>query len=357
MVEIMIKYAKYHGCGNDFIITGDDDVIAYRSSMPELARRICNRSVGVGADGLIVLDRSPLRMSLWNADGSIATMCGNGIRCVAAYCYDEELTPAHLKNYSVETLAGKIDIEITQTDPFECKINIGKNIPQNVSSLRDILSSEYTPSLRDVPSPEYIPSLRDLPSSEDTPSLRAERSNPADEDFLNQEILLSDGTAVNLSVVYNGTNHAVIFIEQEPWTYTNTENPSTEGSSSASPSSWAKSQDSCPSPFTVPEIVTSIGKQLDESPQFPGGINVDFARILTENVAQMITYERGAGLTAACGTGACAVAAVGSWLGKLTSDDITLKLPYGELKVQITEKGETYLTGPAQRVAIGKYYG
>jgi diaminopimelate epimerase len=285
----MIKFAKYHGCGNDFIITVDDDVIAYRSDMPDLARRICNRSTGVGADGLIVLGRSPLYMSLWNADGSVAKMCGNGIRCVAAYCYDEELMPASVDNYTVETLAGKIGVEIIETDPFECKINIG--------------TTEFFPD---------------------------------------KTIELSDGSFVTANIIYNGTDHAVIFIEQEPWEYANTETPS-----SASLSSWAQSQDPCPLPFVVPEIVTSVGKQLD--------INVDFARRLTANVVQMITYERGVGITAACGTGACAVVAAGHKLGKLASD-VSLRLPYGELKVQITEEGETYLTGPAQRVAIGKYY-
>jgi diaminopimelate epimerase len=229
-------------------------------------------------------------MSLWNADGSVATMCGNGIRCVAAYCYDEELTPAHLKNYSVETLAGKIDVEITQTDPFECKINIGAT--------------------------EFLP---------------------------DKAIELDDGSSITASIIYNGTDHAVIFTEQDPWVYS----PSPESPSSESPSSWAKSQDPCPSPFKVPQIVTTVGKQL--------GVNVDFARRLTADVVQMITYERGVGLTAACGTGACAVVAVGHKLGKL-SNNVKLRLPYGELNVQISDEGDAYLSGPAQRVAVGKYY-
>jgi diaminopimelate epimerase len=267
----MIKYAKYHGCGNDFIITGDDDVIAYLSDMPDLARRICNRSTGVGADGLIVMDRSPLRMSLWNADGSIATMCGNGIRCIAAYCYDEELVPASVGAYTVETLAGKIGVEITRTDPFECKINIGKT--------------------------EFLP---------------------------DKTIELPDGSLFIAGIVYNGTDHAVIFIEEEPWQRTESGG------------------------FTTPRFVTSVGKQL--------GINVDFVRRLTADVVQLITYERGVGITAACGTGACAAVSVGHKLGKLSSD-VSLRLPYGELKVQITEEGDTYLIGPAQRVATGKYYG
>lgn len=73
-------FHKMEACGNDF-------VVVYRADLPpdadpSLAVSVCDRHVGVGADGILVVDLSPLRMTVWNADGSVAEMCGNGLRCV-----------------------------------------------------------------------------------------------------------------------------------------------------------------------------------------------------------------------------------------------------------------------------------
>jgi diaminopimelate epimerase len=312
----MIKFAKYHGCGNNFIITSEDDVISHMHDMPNLARKICNRYTGIGGDGLIVIGRSPLKMSLWNADGSEASMCGNGMRCLAAYCYDDELVPASRMTYDVETLAGKIDIEITQTVPFECKIGLAP--------------AEFSPSSVGIDVDATRPSRIGVGADATRPSLRAKRSNPADGDFVEQEVSLPDGSIVTLSAVYTGTDHAVIFVDEAPWT--------------AGPLS-----------FVASEFVMRVGPQLQNIPLFERSVNVNFAHILAEDSVEMITYERGAGLTAACGTGACAVAAVGARLGRL-SKEVVMKLPYGELKVEITDE-KIYLSGLAARVGVGKYYG
>ncbi len=77
----MMEYAKYHGCGNDFIICEYNKDIEYE----DLAKKICNRYIGIGADTLVVIEPLLPRVWFYNADGSLAPMCGNGIRCAAAY--------------------------------------------------------------------------------------------------------------------------------------------------------------------------------------------------------------------------------------------------------------------------------
>jgi diaminopimelate epimerase len=83
----MIPFLKMHGCGNDFVVLRHPDFTAAALPLapPELARRVCDRHYGIGADGLLiyeVLGPERLRMHYWNADGSRAEMCGNGARCV-----------------------------------------------------------------------------------------------------------------------------------------------------------------------------------------------------------------------------------------------------------------------------------
>ena len=81
----MIPFAKYHGCGNNFMIVKEQDVLGKDYSL--LAQAVCCAATGIGADGLIVVREEPeLEMALYNTDGSRAPMCGNGIGRFAAYC-------------------------------------------------------------------------------------------------------------------------------------------------------------------------------------------------------------------------------------------------------------------------------
>ena len=93
-----IKFSKYHGLGNDFIIIDAREDVDY----PDLAREICDRHFGVGADGLIVY-QLPQEMLFYNADGSVGTMCGNGLRCLSRYLRDEKNFG---DSFTVETAAG-----------------------------------------------------------------------------------------------------------------------------------------------------------------------------------------------------------------------------------------------------------
>ena len=92
---------------------GEESADAYA----KFAARVCDESVGVGADGFIIVRTEPvLEMVFFNRDGSRAPMCGNGIRCFAHYCRDHKIRTGDA--YPVKTLAGDMVVEVKSTDPF-----------------------------------------------------------------------------------------------------------------------------------------------------------------------------------------------------------------------------------------------
>ena len=103
-----------HGLGNDFIVIDNRDGRIREAEMADLARKLCERRISVGADGLLLLANSEvadLQMRIFNADGSEAEMCGNGIRCFAKYCYENGIVKK--TEFNVDTLAGLKQIWLT----------------------------------------------------------------------------------------------------------------------------------------------------------------------------------------------------------------------------------------------------
>ena len=102
-----MNFTKMHGLGNDFILVDDLNKTFPKEKAQALAAKLCHRNAGIGGDGLIFVqrgERAPLRMSLYNSDGSMAEMCGNGIRCFARYAYDNGFIKA--TEFDIETDAG-----------------------------------------------------------------------------------------------------------------------------------------------------------------------------------------------------------------------------------------------------------
>ncbi len=130
-----IKLTKMQGCGNDFVIIDYAEFEKTGMKMEELAKKVCDRNFGVGADGMII-PNCELRANnsfdnnvdigwyFYNSDGSTAQMCGNGMRCFAKYVYDNKLV--NKKAFSVQTLAGVIKPELL--DNGLIKVNMGKPI-------------------------------------------------------------------------------------------------------------------------------------------------------------------------------------------------------------------------------------
>jgi len=108
----MIEFYKMSGSGNDFIIIDNRDLSLNVGDLPEFARRVCERKISVGADGLLLIELSKkvdFKWQFFNSDGSMAEMCGNASRCVARYAHLKGIAP---RKMSFETLAGIISAEV-----------------------------------------------------------------------------------------------------------------------------------------------------------------------------------------------------------------------------------------------------
>ncbi len=137
----IIKITKMQGTGNDFVILDYSEFQKTGMEMPALAKKLCNRNFGIGADGMIIPNLFPndktadIGWYFYNSDGTTAQMCGNGIRCFAKYVHDKKLVNSN--TFSVETLAGIIIPEIQKNG--EIKVNMSKPIlePAKIPFLGD----------------------------------------------------------------------------------------------------------------------------------------------------------------------------------------------------------------------------
>lgn len=119
-----------HGLGNDFILVEDLDAALPEDQCPSLAQQLCHRRTGIGGDGLMFIRRgeqAPVRMRLYNSDGSLADMCGNGIRCFARYVYDHKIQTA--TRFPIETDAGIKEASLTLSDGQVSAVEISMGIP------------------------------------------------------------------------------------------------------------------------------------------------------------------------------------------------------------------------------------
>jgi len=128
--ENAMRFTKMHGAGNDYVYVNCFDEPA-PEDLPALARQISDRHVGVGGDGLILIGPSKTadaKMQMFNADGSEAEMCGNGIRCVAKYVYDHGIR--RQQSLAIETGAGvlTLDLEVTGGKVNRARVDMGEPI-------------------------------------------------------------------------------------------------------------------------------------------------------------------------------------------------------------------------------------
>lgn len=176
-----MKFTKMHGCGNDYIYVNGFVEKLSDQEKPELVRRLSDRHFGIGGDGVIFVnpaDEADFEMEMYNADGTGAEMCGNGIRCVAKFVYDKGLTDEeHISIVS----AGKIKyLDLTvegRSQTFrgtvtKVRVNMGSPILQ----------------------PELVPVLAEGNRVVDGP-------------------ILVNGTEYHMTCVSMGNPHAVIFME------------------------------------------------------------------------------------------------------------------------------------------------
>ncbi|HBG25761.1 MAG: diaminopimelate epimerase [Planctomycetes bacterium GWF2_41_51] len=276
-----MRFTKMHGLGNDYVY-----VNCFQEKVPDPAKTaiiVSDRHRGIGADGLILICPSnvaDVKMQMFNADGSQAQMCGNGIRCVAKYAYEHNLTKSKPPSLTIETGRGvlTLGLEINKNNKVEkvC-VNMGQPILE----------------------PSKVPVL-----------LEGDSIVEAAIDVRNQRMLM---TCVSM-----GNPHAVFFTDD------------------------------------LDSInIEKVGHIIENHELFPERINAHFVRVNSRNDFTMITWERGSGVTLACGTGACAccVAAV---LTERSDRNVTAHLPGGDLQIEWSQKDNcVYMTGPATEVFTG----
>lgn len=268
-----IKLTKMQGCGNDFVIIDYAEYEKTGMKMDELAKKVCDRNFGVGADGMIIPNcelranrlaevqgcADPLNANnsfdnnvdigwyFYNSDGSTAQMCGNGMRCFAKYAYDNKLV--NKKAFSVQTLAGVIKPELL--DNGLIRVNMGK------------------PILEDKKIPFF-----------------GERKITAlDKEF-------------EIFPVSMGNPHCVIITEDDPM-----------------------------------ELAVKYGPVIEKHEYFPEKTNTEFVKVKSKMEIDMRVYERGCGITLACGTGACA-SVVACVLNNLTEQKVKVNLLGGPVFVE-----------------------
>ena len=137
-----MKFTKMHGCQNDFVFVNcfNENIAA---NLNELARNICDRRLGVGADGLILVrpsTKADAFMQIFNADGSEDTMCGNGIRCTAKYVHDHGIIPTGKTHTSIDTADGvkEIDLELNNGKVKIATVDMG--LPKLTSELPEAIN-------------------------------------------------------------------------------------------------------------------------------------------------------------------------------------------------------------------------
>ena len=307
-----VPFAKLHGLGNDFVIV--EDLGARWEPAPEQVARICDRHRGVGADGLILVRPSErpecaAYMHFFNADGSLAEMCGNGIRCFAKFLLDRGLAEAPGGRLAIDTLAGPRALEV-ELDA----------------------AGRLAAATVEMGAPELA--LPRVPvSAERARAVERVRGAGAQGSAV---VLDSPWGAFRFVCVSMGNPHAVCAVDD--WTAL----PAELFAAGAAPGLAALA-------------LGEVGAYFEGHPAFPEHVNVEFvdASAAPELLAMRV-FERGVGETLACGTGACAVAVAGALTGRC-GERVVVRLPGGELSIRWAGgAASVYLTGPAEESFSGE---
>lgn len=280
-----LKFTKMHGLGNDYVVIDESQTeVVPEEIKAEVCEKLCNRRFSVGADGVIFVaptnrNDADIRFRIFNADGSEAEMCGNGIRCFAKFVYENSILVK--EEMGVETLGGVKKLLLTLQEGTVTSIRV------------DMGTATFNPS--------------EIPLDTD------------EKEFLDQKIVVAE-RPVKMTAVSVGNPHAVVFTDDIE---------------------------------SVP--LEKIGPLIECHPLFPHRTNAHFVRVLERNEIEMITWERGTGVTLACGTGATSSVLAGYRLG-LLDGNVLVHLPGGKLKISVYQDDDklgAFMEGDAVTVFNG----
>eukprot|EP00593_Proboscia_inermis_P015489 CAMPEP_0171325034 /NCGR_PEP_ID=MMETSP0816-20121228/116559_1 /TAXON_ID=420281 /ORGANISM="Proboscia inermis, Strain CCAP1064/1" /LENGTH=364 /DNA_ID=CAMNT_0011824119 /DNA_START=143 /DNA_END=1237 /DNA_ORIENTATION=+ len=348
-----VEFAKYEGLGNDFILIDDRDK-EEPSLTSDQSAKLCDRNFGIGGDGVIFALKAPsddysFKFRIYNSDGSEPEMCGNGIRCYAQFLKD---LGADAKSYRVDTLAGQI-IPVMNDDgtitvdmgppilsgpavPCTLEPNLADSNSIVEQTLTDKNGKEWKVSAISMGNPHAIIFVDDLDSIDfevDGPALEGDvnlgppiLSGPAVPCTLEPNLVVSNsiveqtltdknGKEWKVSAISMGNPHAIIFVDD------------------------------------LDSIDFEVdGPALEGDVNFPARTNVEFVQVMSPSHLKMKVWERGAGPTLACGTGACALTVAAILADKIPrsgEEGTRVTLPGGDLFIEWRESdNKVYMKGP-----------
>lgn len=320
-----MRFAKLHGCGNDYVFVDARDAVGMDA--PVAARRIADRRCGVGSDGLILVapvGPSAIRVEMYNADGSRAPMCGNGVRCAAKFAIESELigNPARVLVDGNDLLAISSielpgDVRFPDAVIRRC-LDLAANNTQSVElTFVDVATdSGPRPVVAHLIDGIVGYAAVDMAAATfDVPSMRGAVNVDA-ETIIDHPLDVAD-KSYRVTCVSLGNIHAVVFVDD------------------------------------LSRIdVAAEGAAIESCGWFPTGANVHFAQVESPDRVRMGIWERGSGITFACGSGACAVVAAGQTTHR-TIGECEVRMPGGSVHVIITDRA--YLLGPTKLAFRGEW--
>ncbi len=268
MHQSSVSFAKMHGLGNDYVYLDERETAV--GDPVRWARILSDRHRAIGSDGLIILRRDPhhsCRMEMYNADGSRAEMCGNGIRCVARLAWERGYATS--PRFEIATDSGPRRVEVVVAGGAVRAVRVAMGVPAVEAEAAEVEAGGRT----------------------------------------------FRGTILSL-----GNPHFVIELDAPPAEFP----------------------------------VATYGPLLERHTRFPNRTNVEFVRCLGRGALEFRVWERGAGETRACGTGATASVAALHRRGRLDAE-ATVHLPGGDLEIAIAPDGEAWMTGPAEEAFRGTF--
>jgi diaminopimelate epimerase len=300
-----LQFTKYQGAGNDYLFI---DGREHQHDWPELARRMSDRHFGVGADGLIIAVRStraPIRMRIFNADGSESEMCGNGIRCFSKFVLEHEIVPSTRGPLEIETKSGVLTV-------------VPHWMAERVTSAMVDMGAPVLRA-RDVP---VDPSAAGASNLVQLNAPLVEELGLSPSDLLFDVPIQVDGTSFTGTAVSMGNPHFVSFLDT----------PVSE----------------------VGLERQGLGSLVEHHAAFPQRINFHIVNVVDRTHLLSRTWERGSGITLACGTGASAMV-VAARLHGLVDDDVIVTLPGGDLTITWPGYGPVFMEGDAVEVFSGEF--
>jgi diaminopimelate epimerase len=299
----MVRFTKYQGAGNDYLFI---DGREQPEDWPALAKAMSDRHFGIGSDGIIVAvssSEAPIRMRMFNADGSEGEMCGNGLRCFAKFTLEGGMVDSGSDSLAIETGVGVLTVEPRWTS----------------GRVTGALVDMGDPILRSVDVPVDASKV----GASDYAALDAglvEELGLKNQDLLFDAPIQVNGTTFIGTAVSMGNPHIVAFIDQ---------------------------------PVSEVEL-DKVGPLMEHHGAFPKRANFHVVNVVDRQLFVSRTWERGSGLTLACGTGASAMV-VAARLHGLVDDVVNVRVPGGELTITWLGHGPVTMEGDAVEVFSGEF--